>query len=1115
MFGARKFNTRSGQSLIEILVGVSLGAIIIGGAAGAVSVYLRSNLESKKQQTSTFLAQELMDNVRVFAEGNWHNIYDLNKGSSNHYYLVTSASPFATSTGDEAITAENTSFTRYFYVNNVSRDSSSGDIQTSYATSTDDPSTQKITVIVTWASGGSITLEEYLTRSRSVVFHQTDWSGGGGQETFTTTSSINNQFASSSNLLYSTTGQLSLTGLPPSQITDLAASATSTAVSLTWSAPSDGGSAILYYRIYRGISSGAESLLATTTSAGYTDTGLTNETTYYYQVSAVNAIDEGLISSEVSAMPTVPGGLVWAVSLNPSSSNFEEALAVATSSGAIYVVGYYDANPGSPGTDFGWRMEKRSTTDGSLVWATTTNPSADLDEANAVAADSSYIYIAGRQQIFGAGGAKWLIQKRNQSDGSLVWSITPDQLSNTHYAAKTIAIDSSYVYVGGAGSAVSGSFPDWRIEKRNIADGSIATTTNLVGYWNFNEGNGTFTNDHGVSNDATLLDHGTLTNGPTWTTSSKIGGGLFFDGVDDYVNVTSASGLNPSVISLAAWVKTTDNGANGTVISKTTGCASAGYLIWINENGVASQRPSFWVGNGPWLDAPAGVNVTDGAWHHIAGTYDGSISRLYVDGTERASSTPGAETLSSTTNLQIGESTTCGDPLNGEIDEVRVYDRVLSASEISDLYNATTSPSTWAMSVDTYATSSQITSMTADSSHLYIAGYEAVGASGNEQWRVEKRNISDGTLVWESTTNAGRSGATSSEIAYGVAMNDSYLYVVGYDDAAGSGNAQWKIEQRSKTGAIDDGLTSGRVAHWNFSEGTGTTAGDSSGSNTGTLTTVSSGLPVWTFGQFGSALRFNGTSSYVNIPDSSTIWPTGSQFTLTTWAKVLGTGNQTLNGIVMSKNSTYLSTCYTGSNTPLYSFYDGTTQSLQTGGGPCTANGEWIHLAATWQAGVIARLYVNGNAAGFTSGVSTPADTAAAGSLGRFDGGSYNFNGILDDMRVYNTVLTQTQLQSMYNKGRGVATTTLSNPTSASDIPYGVVVDSSGVYIAGASNGFSEWRIERRNTDGGLVWATTSAATGGNDTPRGITADNSYLYIVGSEAAFNPDEGWRIEKRRK
>ena len=125
-FGEKKLDKprdrRSGQSLVEILVGVSLGAIIIGGAAGAVSVYLRSNLESKKQQASTFLAQELMDSVRVFAEGNWHNIYDLSKGSSNHYYLDTSASPFATSTGDEAIAAENTSFTRYFYVDNVSRD---------------------------------------------------------------------------------------------------------------------------------------------------------------------------------------------------------------------------------------------------------------------------------------------------------------------------------------------------------------------------------------------------------------------------------------------------------------------------------------------------------------------------------------------------------------------------------------------------------------------------------------------------------------------------------------------------------------------------------------------------------------------------------------------------------------------------------------------------------------------------------------------------------------------------------------------------------------------------------------------------------------------------------
>lgn len=80
-------------------------------------------------------------------------------------------------------------------------------------------------------------------------------------------------------------------------------------VTLTWNAPYDGGSPISNYRIYRGDTSGGEVFL---TDVGdvliFTDTGLANGKTYYYRVSAVNALGEGPLSNEASATPaTVPG----------------------------------------------------------------------------------------------------------------------------------------------------------------------------------------------------------------------------------------------------------------------------------------------------------------------------------------------------------------------------------------------------------------------------------------------------------------------------------------------------------------------------------------------------------------------------------------------------------------------------------------------------------------------------------------------------------------------------------------------------------------------------------------------------------------------------------------
>lgn len=80
-------------------------------------------------------------------------------------------------------------------------------------------------------------------------------------------------------------------------------------VSLTWSAPaSNGGSAVLSYQIYRGLSAGTETLFASPAGVGtsYVDNTAANNTTYFYKVSAINAVGESALSNEASATPTAP-----------------------------------------------------------------------------------------------------------------------------------------------------------------------------------------------------------------------------------------------------------------------------------------------------------------------------------------------------------------------------------------------------------------------------------------------------------------------------------------------------------------------------------------------------------------------------------------------------------------------------------------------------------------------------------------------------------------------------------------------------------------------------------------------------------------------------------------
>jgi titin len=86
----------------------------------------------------------------------------------------------------------------------------------------------------------------------------------------------------------------------------LSATAADSAVSLSWTTPSDGGSSITGYYIYRGTSSGAESLLTTVgpNTNAYSDTGLSNGASYYYEVAAVNSLGTGPLSTEVQATPS-------------------------------------------------------------------------------------------------------------------------------------------------------------------------------------------------------------------------------------------------------------------------------------------------------------------------------------------------------------------------------------------------------------------------------------------------------------------------------------------------------------------------------------------------------------------------------------------------------------------------------------------------------------------------------------------------------------------------------------------------------------------------------------------------------------------------------------------
>ncbi len=198
---------RNGQTLIEVLIAIAIGVIMLAAAADLILPALRVNSQAGRTQISVQLAQQLLDNVRSWSEGDWHNITNLATSSANLFYLNTSSSPFVSAGGTETVTVATSTYTRYFYVDDVGRSSSTGGIVLSAGTN--DPSTKKITVVAGWTQGATSSIIDYLTRSADQVYVQTDWSGGPGQSNAASTT--NSLFATSTNINYTTsTGSIQL-----------------------------------------------------------------------------------------------------------------------------------------------------------------------------------------------------------------------------------------------------------------------------------------------------------------------------------------------------------------------------------------------------------------------------------------------------------------------------------------------------------------------------------------------------------------------------------------------------------------------------------------------------------------------------------------------------------------------------------------------------------------------------------------------------------------------------------------------------------------------------------------------------------------------------------------
>ena len=576
--------------------------------------------------------------------------------------------------------------------------------------------------------------------------------------------------------------------------------------------------------------------------------------------------------------------------------------------------------------------------------------------------------------------------------------------------ARTLALSAFIVFaVSGAGLAPTAS--------------AVAATAGLVGAWSFDEASGSQVVDQsGSSNDGTLSN-------VTRTSSGKFGGALSFDGAGSIVNVPSAPSLVLATgMTLEAWVRptSTPSGWRDVVVKGNDDY----YLMAGSDRGVPAGGGT--IGNGGTKEVYGAATLAVNVWTHMAATYDGSALRFYVNG-KLAGSRPERGAIESTSGpLQFGGDSVFGRYFGGEIDEVRVYDRALSESEIQE---DMTTPITAVSPSDTSPPTAPGTlAATATAAGAVALSWEpASDDTGVAGYRIE-RCQGAGCTTFAALTE--QSGPSTTYTDASTAPGTTYGYRVRAFDAAGNPGAYSNVGTAT-TPASQPPPSGGLVGAWSFDEAIGTDVRDASGrGNHGSAVNAAR-----VAGKYGNALSFNGSNSRVDVPNSPSLQLT-TAVTLEAWVRPTSSSSAWRDVVFKGDDNYYLmSTSGNGALPAAGGIINGA--HTEAFGPSVLPVNTWSHLALTYD-GARLRLFVNGSE---VAGQARTGAIATSASPLQFGGDTIygqHFAGLIDDVRVFSVARTAAQIQSDLSTGIGGGESPPPPPTDtqAPSTPTGLVVQS-------------------------------------------------------------------------
>ena len=525
---------------------------------------------------------------------------------------------------------------------------------------------------------------------------------------------------------------------------------------------------------------------------------------------------------------------------------------------------------------------------------------------------------------------------------------------------------------------------------------------------------------------------------------------LHFDAINDFVNLPAGAhtGITTNG-TLEAWIKTSANnvGYRGIVVR------SNYYGLFLIDNKLSTF---VWGGSTSGATTYNDVSLNDGIWHHVALRFQIGVtngSQMYLDGLPVGP----AITLNVTTasnNFQLGCNTNV-QFFNGQLDNVKIYSRALSPSEINDSYNClpvsnsglnasynfnqgvaagnntgvTTlsdqsgnnnngtlsnfalngSTSNWVNGKSCCFLSSNITGST-----IYCQGqtmnltasfvvYPGVSITGY-QWKKNGVNLTNGGNI---------SGATSANLQIAnIVSSDFGSYSVEVTSTCGIGINSVNI---TESGIIN---VSNLTAYYPFNN---SSSADASGNNYNATATATTSVNN-RFNQANSAFSFNGTSSTVTIasPTGQTILGNGQNKSISLWFK---RSSSTSKGMLIGYHQ-----ASPGSWNPLaYISSDGILRGWMYQGGsfpwssgtPIDTN--WHHLALVYTTNT-QTAYLDGSQVATMNGTLNPGLSniiqigngyANTGIPGISTTGNQPFSGVIDEVRFYNAALTLTDINSI------------------------------------------------------------------------------------------------------